>query len=447
MDRIERSRAPYSPVPRENGSAMARAEATAVRPDLDCPDGVELRLRAALLPLHVRLDQHALTFLREFFGAERGGSSADASGGGGEGGGLTTEAPDDDREEEARGEAAAAAAEAGKAYFQLVEVRATSVRFDYCPRAVDVAALRAGHLAEALNLVPFGGVTLDLVPVSARGVQGWDAVGGIVVRSWLEHVARTQAMKFAAGIAPIRSVCNVGAGAASLVSAPLEFRRSGRRGGALRGATAGVAAFVRAVSGEALGLGVQLAAGATAVMGGIEEIVAVDGTRVGTQAGGDGGEGGLRAAAAAAAAAAAEGKRDGREGAAGDGSSEPKPKLKPKPRSASMEVEDAMAEPAGLREGLYQAAATLSLGIGAAAAAVKEGPLRRYREGDGVRSAVVSAVRTAPAAVAAPVAAATAAVHRALLGARNQLVADTIRGEPVTGGEDEVREVDADAGE
>jgi hypothetical protein len=40
---------------------------------------------------------------------------------------------------------------------------------------VDVAALTAGNLMEVLNLVPFGGVTLDLLPVTARGVHGWPA--------------------------------------------------------------------------------------------------------------------------------------------------------------------------------------------------------------------------------------------------------------------------------
>jgi autophagy-related protein 2 len=264
---------------------------------------------------------------------------------------------------------------------------------------VDVAALRAGHLSEVLNLVPFGGVTLQLNPVSARGVQGWSSLGervvGLfkmnavthrliapgfnpwnlyeviswcqsllftfnlyryrVVRAWLEHVSRTQAVKFATGIAPIRSVCNVGAGAAQVISQPLEFRRTGR--GAWRGVTYGAAAFARAVSCEALGLGVQLAAGATSVMGGIEDLVAVD-----PSGGGSGGEGGLRARAAAAAAAEAGG------GGGGSGSGGG-----PTRSFSSRHVEaggEAMPEPAGLREGISQAAATLSRGLGSAAAAV-----------------------------------------------------------------------------
>ena len=127
------------------------------------------------------------------------------------------------------------------------------------PRDVDVAALRAGNLGEALNLVPFGGVVVRLQPVTARGVCGWSKLSELAVRSWLEHVASTQAHKFASGLAPIRSVCNVGTATKALVTTPLEFRRAGRRGGAWRGAAHGAAAFVKAVSREALGLGVTVA--------------------------------------------------------------------------------------------------------------------------------------------------------------------------------------------
>jgi hypothetical protein len=91
----------------------------------------------------LRLDQHALKFIQAFFHQDGSG------GGGGEGGGGDEETVDNDggdgggggagRDDEAAAASAAATAaeeEAGRAYFQLVEVRATSVRLDYCPRAV-----------------------------------------------------------------------------------------------------------------------------------------------------------------------------------------------------------------------------------------------------------------------------------------------------------------------
>jgi len=343
-------------VERETDAAMLRAEISAVRMDPDgASDATELRLRAALLPVHLRLDQHAVRFFQTF-GARGGAERAEA------------ESVDDYSDSEdfnadggsiSDGDAVETAASA--AYFQLVEIRAPSIRLDYVPRDVDVAALRAGNLAEALNLVPFGGVAVHLRPVTLRGVCGWSRLTELVVRSWLEHIASTQAHTFARGLAPIRSVCNVGAATKGLVTTPLEFRRSGRRGGAWRGAAHGAATFVKAVSREALGLGVNIAAATNAVIGGVEDAVV---------------------------------RRRGER--------------------------EEMPEPGTLREGVRQAATTLGRGIKKAASAVKDGPVRVHRQGGDGTAVMVSAVRTAPTAAVAPVAAAAEAVHRTLLGARNQ---------------------------
>ena len=358
--------------PRETDAAMLRLDVSAVRMD---PAGAgtgatELRLRVALLPVHLRLDQHALRFFQSFASRgerveDAGDDSGDDSGDAGVGvdgrrrrrrsGSRSSRDSDDEATVDAIG------AQAKAAFFQLAEIRVPSVRLDYVPRDVDVAALRAGNLGEALNLVPFGGVVVRLQPVTARGVCGWSKLSELAVRSWLEHVASTQAHKFATGLAPIRSVCNVGTATRALVTTPLEFRRAGRRGGAWRGAAHGAAAFVKAVSREALGLGVTVAAATNAVIGGVEDAVI--------------------------------------------------------PRRAPREE---MPEPNNLREGVRQAATTLGRGLKKAAAAVKDGPVRVRRLGGDGTAVMASAVRSAPTAAVAPVAAAAEAVHRTLLGARNQ---------------------------
>ena len=336
--------------PRETDAAMLRLDVNAVRMD-PAARSTELRLRAALLPVHLRLDQHALRFFQSFASRER----EDQEGGSG---GSRSSTSDDEATVDAIG---VDAATARSAFFQLAEIRVPSVRIDYVPRDVDVAALRAGNLGEALNLVPFGGVVVRLQPVTARGVCGWSKLSELAVRSWLEHVASTQAHKFASGLAPVRSACNVGTATKALVTTPLEFRRAGRRGGAWRGAAHGAAAFVKAVSREALGLGVTVAAATTAVVGGVEDAVI--------------------------------------------------------PRQSPREE---MPEPNTLREGVRQAAATLGRGLKKAATAVKDGPVRvRGLGGDGP-AVMASAVRSAPAAAVAPVAGLAEAVHRTLLGARNQ---------------------------
>ena len=117
--------------PRETDAAMLRLDVNAVRMDrLDVnavrmdpvARSTELRLRAALLPVHLRLDQHALRFFQSF--ASRGERVKDA---------------DDDSDDEAIVDADPVT-DATAAFFQLAEIRVPSVRLDYVPRDVDVAA-------------------------------------------------------------------------------------------------------------------------------------------------------------------------------------------------------------------------------------------------------------------------------------------------------------------
>ncbi len=76
---------------------------------------------------------------------------------------------------------------------------------------------------------------------------------------------------------------------------------------------------------------------------------------------------------------------------------------------------------AGLKEGLKQAAQGLSSGLETAASALVYSPVRSVKEGEGVGTAVVRAIRAAPGAIAAPASAAAAATRVTLLGMRNAL--------------------------
>ena len=63
---------------------------------------------------------------------------------------------------------------------------------DYQPRSLDAAALRSGSFTEVLNLIPWGGVQLELPAVKASGLQGWDALGNAVGSAYLEDIASSQ---------------------------------------------------------------------------------------------------------------------------------------------------------------------------------------------------------------------------------------------------------------
>ena len=63
---------------------------------------------------------------------------------------------------------------------------------DYWPRRLDLAALKAGALAEVLNLAPWGGVLLQLPPHRAAGAHGWGALGASLGEHWLRDITTTQ---------------------------------------------------------------------------------------------------------------------------------------------------------------------------------------------------------------------------------------------------------------
>lgn len=63
----------------------------------------------------------------------------------------------------------------------------------------------------------------------------------------------------------------------------------------------------------------------------------------------------------------------------------------------------------------------MSRGLERSASSVISGPIKRYQRSGSAGKAVATALRAAPAAVVAPAAATAGAVHRALLGVRNEL--------------------------
>jgi len=75
---------------------------------------------------------------------------------------------------------------------QKVEIQAFSIVIDYQPRHLDAAALRSGSFVEVLNLVPWGGVQLDLPRVKGSGLQGWGALGSAIGNAYLQDIASSQ---------------------------------------------------------------------------------------------------------------------------------------------------------------------------------------------------------------------------------------------------------------
>ncbi|KAL4447967.1 hypothetical protein ABPG75_005186 [Micractinium tetrahymenae] len=237
-------------------------EAVQAEPGAD----LEYRLHVQLLPLLLHLDQAALAFLQHFFTPEDTSSDSGS-----------------DSSVQAVGAHAADTCPAPglEPFFQRCEVQPFMLTINYRPHRVDLAALSSGQLAEVLNLVPWGGVSLQFRHLRLFGMQGIGGVGTALASAYMEDIARFQAHRFVSGIAPIASICRVSSAAAQLVAIPrqqLYKHSSGSVGGLTLSALAdedfrrqmqrGLAGFVRAVALEAITLGATVAAGAEVALAG-----------------------------------------------------------------------------------------------------------------------------------------------------------------------------------
>lgn len=409
-----------------------------VRPDPQGPpESDEYRLGVALLPIRLRLNQDLVSFLVLFFSsvadavaavenpltAAVAATSAAAVGASAEGATGSNSST-----------ATAVPASSGvqPPFFQKVVVWGTGVCVHYCPRRVDIAALRDGDFLELLNLVPWGGVDLTLKPLRFTGVVGWDGLAAGLASEWLGYVAKTQAHKFLAGVAPIRSVIKVSSAVATLLSGPASSLQKAVGGAVTAAAAAGKA-------------------GAAAMW----------------QQGGSNGINGLSARqqlqaclqAAAAAAAAAAGSSSagapysagGRQGykdtmavsvqgfsrallyeAMGVGASVASgaQALLAKPSGQGA------AAPSGLVQGIRAAASGVQVGFQEAAAVLAQGAGAQIKQGDYV-TAAREVLKAAPAAAAAPVRGFAAGVRTAL---RSQAGAAPVAVSPVDAAPDEQEE-------
>lgn len=312
---------------------MLTVDLTTVRPNTSEPSELEYVLKVSALPVHLKLDQRVLKLVLDVFADE-----TDTS--------RSVSAPPEDT-----------------AYFQKIEVGKLSLRFEYCGRQVDIDALRAGNLLEALNLVPWDGVRLDIQPIRLTGILGVGSMIELAIKSWLEDVTQTQAHKFVEGVKPIRSATKLGRGAMDLVSKPLEFHRGKKRGGIMAGLAVGVASFVKEVSLASIELGAFAAGQTSSLLVAAEDMIS-----------------------------------DARDG----------------------ETTGEPSEPNSMLEGLTLASKDVWSGVNRAARAVVINPLKEFAAGETTPSeAALVAMKKVPYATVTGAKGVTRALDHALTGAKN----------------------------
>ncbi|KAL1964060.1 hypothetical protein VTN77DRAFT_7606 [Rasamsonia byssochlamydoides] len=229
----------YDAGERESGTSMVHLEVLNVKPVADLAAS-EIVLKATILPLRLHVDQDALDFMSRFF--EFKDESAPAP-----------NAPGD------------------TPFLQRVEVNAIRVKLDFKPKRVDYAGLRSGRTTEFMNFFVLDEADMVLRHVIIYGVSGFDKLGQTLNDIWMPDIKRNQLPGVLAGLAPIRSLVNVGSGVKDLVVIPMrEYKKDGR---IVRSIQKGALAFAKTTTSELVKLGAKLAIGTQTVLQGAEEFL------------------------------------------------------------------------------------------------------------------------------------------------------------------------------
>ncbi|KAL4735103.1 autophagy-related protein 2 [Aspergillus similis] len=224
---------------KELGTSMVHLEILTVRP-VAYLAASEFILKATVLPLRLHVDQDALDFMSRFF--EFRDDSAAPSG-------PSQEPP----------------------FLQRSEINAIPVKLDFKPKRVDYAGLRSGRTTELMNFFILDEADMVLKHVIVYGAKGFDKLGQALNDVWMPDVKNNQLPGVLAGLAPIRSLVNVGSGVKDLVAVPVrEYRKDGR---IVRSIQKGAFAFAKTTSNELVKLGAKLAIGTQTVLQGAEELL------------------------------------------------------------------------------------------------------------------------------------------------------------------------------
>ncbi|UNI20881.1 autophagy- protein 2 [Purpureocillium takamizusanense] len=224
---------------REMGTSMVHLELLNVKP-LPELAASEIVLRATVLPLRLHVDQDALDFITRFFEFKDENVPVHSS---------PSDVP----------------------FLQRAEVNDIPVKLDFKPKRVDYAGLRSGHTTEFMNFIVLEESRMVLRHVIIYGVSGFDRLGKTLNDIWMPDVRKNQLPGVVAGLAPVRSLVNIGSGFRDLVEIPLrEYQKDGR---VIRSISKGAAAFARTTGTELVKLGAKIAVGTQYALQGAEDML------------------------------------------------------------------------------------------------------------------------------------------------------------------------------
>ena len=156
-------------------------------------------------------------------------------------------------------------------FLQRVEVKSVQVKLDFKPKRVDYGGIRSGHTTEFMNFLILDRADMVLRHVIIYGVSGFDKLGKTLNDIWMPDIKRNQLPGILAGLAPVRSLVNVGGGFRDLVVVPIrEYQKDGR---VVRSFQKGAVAFAKTTTSELVKLGAKLAIGTQTVLQGAEDLL------------------------------------------------------------------------------------------------------------------------------------------------------------------------------
>ncbi|KAA8564905.1 hypothetical protein EYC84_010675 [Monilinia fructicola] len=224
---------------REKGSDMVHIEILNVKP-VSKLNASEIVLQVTILPLRLHVDQDALDFITRFFEFKAESDTAP---------GAPSEEP----------------------FLQRVEINDVQVKLDFKPKRVDYAGLRSGHTTEFMNFLILDEADMTLRHTIIYGVSGFEKMGQCLNDIWMPDIKRNQLPGILAGLAPVRSIVNVGGGFKDLVLVPMhEYKKDGR---IVRSISKGAAVFAKTTGTELVKLGAKVAIGVQTVLQGAEDFL------------------------------------------------------------------------------------------------------------------------------------------------------------------------------